>query len=102
MRWVLLFALTFCAAARAQEQPEWFAESFLDIREDAAEAAKDGKRLMLYFMQDGCPYCKQLVSVNWRQPHIVEKTRRNFMPVAINIWGDREVTAADGLADAPR
>ena len=96
MRWVLLFALTFCAAARAQELPEWFAESFLDIREDAAEAAKDGKRLMLYFMQDGCPYCKQLVSVNWRQPHIVEKTRRNFMPVAINIWGDREVTAADG------
>jgi len=96
MRWVLLLALAFCAAARAQEVPEWFAESFLDIREDAAEAAKDGKRLMLYFMQDGCPYCKQLVSVNWRAPHIVEKTRRHFMPVAINIWGDREVTAADG------
>src|SRR5262245_23380269 len=96
MRWVLLLALAFCAAARAQEVPEWFAESFLDIREDAAEAAKDGKRLMLYFMQDGCPYCKRLVTVNWTQPHIVEKTRRSFMPVAINIWGDREVTAADG------
>ena len=83
-------------AACAQDAPEWFVESFLDIREDAAEAAKDGKRLMLYFMQDGCPYCKQLVTVNWRQAPIVQKTRRHFMPVAINIWGDREVTAPDG------
>jgi len=96
MKWVLLFLAFFVSTVRSQEAPEWFVESFLDIREDAAEAAKEGKRLMLYFMQDGCPYCKQLVSVNWRQPKIVEKTRRNFMPVAINIWGDREVTAADG------
>ena len=96
MRW-LAFALLLCAsAALSQEAPDWFVESFLDIREDAADAAKEGKRLMLYFMQDGCPYCKQLVTVNWRQPRIVEKTRRYFVPVAINIWGDREVTAADG------
>jgi thioredoxin-related protein len=47
-------------------------------------------------MQDGCPDCKQLVSVNFKEPRIVEKVRRSFMPVAINIWGDREVTAADG------
>jgi thioredoxin-related protein len=96
MRWILLLALLFGCAARAQEAPDWFAETFLDIREDAAEAAKDGKRLMLYFMQDGCPYCKQLVTVNFRDPKIVEKTRRHFLPVMINIWGDREVTASDG------
>jgi thioredoxin-related protein len=51
---------------------------------------------MLYFRQDGCPYCKQLVTVNWREPRIVEKTRRHFVPVALNIWGAREVTATDG------
>ena len=82
--------------ASAQETPEWFVESFLDVREEAAEAARSGKRLMFYFMQDGCPYCKQLVSVNFRDEKIVQKMRRHFMPVAINIWGDREVTAADG------
>lgn len=81
---------------RAQEAPEWFVESFLDVREDAAEAARDGRRLMFYFMQDGCPYCKQLVSVNFRDEKIVQKMRRHFVPVTINIWGDREVTAADG------
>src|SRR5688500_3711193 len=100
MRWLLISALllTFPLAfpLQAQETPEWFVESFLDLREDAAEAARDGRRLMVYFHQDGCPYCKQLVTVNFRDPKIVEKTRRHFMPLAINIWGDREVTAADG------
>jgi thioredoxin-related protein len=96
MKWLLLLGLCWATPAFCQEVPEWFVESLLDIREDAAEAAKDGKRLMLYFAQEGCPYCKQLVTVNWRQDRIVEKTRRNFVPIAINIWGDREVTAADG------
>src|SRR4030095_2764828 len=92
MRWALvLLTCWVCSAVRAQEAPEWFVESFLDIREESAEAAKEGKRLLLYFMQDGCPYCRQLVTVNWRQPHIVEKTRRHFVPVAINLWGDGEV-----------
>jgi thioredoxin-related protein len=96
MRWLLLWALIWALPVPAQEAPEWFVETFLDIREDAAEAARDGRRLMLYFMQDGCPYCKQLVTVNFRDPKTVDKLRRNFMPVTINIWGDREVTAADG------
>jgi thioredoxin-related protein len=96
MRWVLLLAALLHFPAWSQDVPEWFTETFLDIREDAAEAARDGKRLMLYFMQEGCPYCKQLVTVNFRDPAIIEKTRRNFTPVAINIWGDREVTATDG------
>src|SRR5688500_18471619 len=98
--WIMGFAIPalawFAVPARAQEPPEWFAPSFLDIREDAAEAARDGKRLMIYFMQDGCPYCKQLVTVNFRDARIAEKMQRSFMSVAINIWGDREVTAADG------
>ena len=92
----LAFFVVLGPGARAQEAPEWFVESFLDVREDAAEAARSGKRLMFYFMQDGCPYCKQLVSVNFRDEKIAQKMRRHFMPVTINIWGDREVRAADG------
>jgi thioredoxin-related protein len=96
MRWILLLAALLHFPAFSQDVPEWFTETFLDIREDAAEAARDGKRLMLYFTQEGCPYCKQLVTVNFRDPAIIEKTTRHFMPVAINIWGDREVTMIDG------
>jgi thioredoxin-related protein len=96
MKWIVLLALLASNPVFSQDPPEWFVESFLDIREDAAEAAKDGKRLMLYFMQEGCPYCKQLVTVNFRDARIVEKMRRSFMPVTINIWGNREVTLPDG------
>ena len=96
MKWMVLLVLLASNSVFSQEPPEWFVESFLDIREDAAEAAKDGRRLMLYFMQEGCPYCKQLVTANFRDARIVEKMRRSFMPVTINIWGDREVTLPDG------
>ena len=96
MRSIAVFLLLLSFNLGAQEPPEWFTHSFLDIREDAAEAAKDGKRLMLYFSQEGCPYCKQLVTVNFRDPKIVEKTRRHFVALNINIWGDREVTWTNG------
>jgi thioredoxin-related protein len=83
-------------AAQAQQPPAWFAPSFLDIREDVAEAAKDRKRLMVYFHQDGCPYCKRLVEVNFRDPQIAGKMRRHFVSIDVNIFGDREVTWTDG------
>ena len=78
------------------EQPEWFKQSFLDLREDIAEASEAGRRLVLYFYQDGCPYCKKLLETNFSQRDIVDKTRGNFDVVAINMWGDREVTDLDG------
>ena len=78
------------------EPPSWFKESFLDLKEDVAEAAQAGKRLLLYFYQDGCPYCARLLQDNFGNRDIAEKTRRNFDVVAINIWGDREVTGLDG------
>lgn len=91
-----------CGNAAAEEPPAWFAESLLFVREDAAEAAKEGKRVMLYFGQDGCPYCKQLMEVNFRQARIVDKMKKRFVAVAINIWGDREVhwdrSGTDGRA----
>ena len=79
-----------------EEQPAWFKNSFLDIREDVAEAAAKNKRVMLYFYQDGCPYCAKLLRDNFSQRSIVEKTRRYFDVIAVNMWGDREVTALDG------
>ena len=68
----------------------------LDFRDDVRDAAKDGKRVMVYFGQDGCPYCTQLMKVNFSQARIVDKTRKHFVAIALNIWGDREVTWIDG------
>jgi thioredoxin-related protein len=78
-----------------EEQPAWFKSSFLDINEDIEEARESGKRLMLFFYQDGCPYCKKLLEDNFGQRKIAEKTQKNFDVVSINIWGDREVVIGD-------
>jgi thioredoxin-related protein len=92
-----------CALSRAQDAspqaidiPPWFANTFLDFREDVADAARDGKRLMAYFGQDGCPYCRALMADNFSQREIVRKTREHFVAVALNIYGDRETTWLDG------
>ncbi|MDH5183796.1 MAG: thioredoxin fold domain-containing protein [Gammaproteobacteria bacterium] len=80
------------------EPPSWFKSSFLDLQEDLAEANESKKRVILYFYQDGCPYCGKLLSVNWKQKDIVKKTRQNFDVIAINLWGDKEITGLDGLS----
>lgn len=102
--WLAAALLVMVAGtARAQEPsphaidiPAWFALSFLDLREDVRDAARDGKRVMVYFGQDGCPYCKLLMVNNFSQKSIVDRMQRDFVAVAVNMWGDREVTALDG------
>ena len=80
------------------DKPGWFKESFLDIREDVEEATAAGKRLLLYFYQDGCPYCAKLLNDTFGNRVITEKTRSGFDVIAINMWGDREVTDLSGGA----
>ena len=78
------------------DKPAWFKLSFLDIREDIAEAAKQKKRVLLYFYQDGCPYCKKLLDDNFGQRAIAKKTQQYFDVIAINMWGSKEVTDLNG------
>lgn len=79
----------------SEEKPLWFKISFLDLYEDIDEATENNKRVMLYFYQDGCPYCKLLLEDNFGQRNIALKTQKYFDVVAINIWGDNEVTVGD-------
>ena len=78
------------------EYPDWFKKSFLDLREDVAEAKAAGKRVMVIFSQDGCPYCNLLVERNFSQQDIEQYTRKNFDAITVNMWGDREVVGMDG------
>lgn len=93
-----LFLLLVACNACADELPAWFSQSLLVLPEEIAEAAKEKKRVVLYFEQDGCPYCKRMVEVNFRDPRIAARMQERFVPIALNIWGDREVTAPDGKA----
>lgn len=82
--------------AKETTHPDWFKESFLDFEEDIAEAEEQGKRLILYFHQAGCPYCNKLVQDNFADPEIGRKVQSLFDLVAINMWGDREVVQVGG------
>ena len=108
----VLGALVLALAVQAQEagtvpaehvtmpapayHPEWFKSSFLDLPEDIEEAAGQGKGLIVYFYQHGCPYCKKLIEHNLGQPEVVAFTREHFEVVAINIYGSVEVTDPEG------
>ena len=101
----LACAGTPAGAANAPQEiavPAWFKISFLDLRDDLKEAAAAKKRVMLYFGQNGCPYCKRLMEVNFQAPAIVAKTRANFDVVEINILGSREVIGIDGAAQTEK
>lgn len=99
MKTLLAFALA-CAAlsahAQASEVPAWFSESFLEFPQDVKEAAASGRRLMLYFWQDGCPACSKMKATTLAEPAIVEATRRHFVAVALNVFGERELQWTDG------
>ena len=82
--------------AAATEYPDWFKTSFMELEEDILEAQEAGKRLMLVFHQDGCPYCNVFVEQNLAQKDIEDTVRENFDVIEINMWGDREVTSVEG------
>jgi thioredoxin-related protein len=79
------------------EHPDWFKESFLDLRQDLSEALAAGKRgILVYFGQRRCAYCQKLLGTNFRLPDIVEYTQAHFDVIAIDIWGVAEVTDLQG------
>lgn len=82
--------------AKTAETPHWFKESFLEFEEDVAEAAEQNKRVMLYFHQEGCPYCARLVDENFNNPDIESYIRKHFDGITINMWGDREIVSVGG------
>jgi thioredoxin-related protein len=87
---------SFTARAQTHEVPSWFAESFLEFPQDVKEAAQVGKRLMLYFWQDGCPACRKMKETTFADRAIVDQTRRHFVAVALDVYGERELQWTDG------
>lgn len=85
------------------EYPSWFKKSFLDLPADLEEAIADGKKgIAVYFGQKRCPYCLQLMDVNFGESDIVQYTRTNFDVIPIDIWSVEEMTDLSGEVLAQR
>ncbi len=75
---------------------DWFLDSFFDLKEDRADAAAEGKSLVVLFEQRGCPYCAEMHRVNFARKEITDYIKKNFVVVQVDLWGSREMTDFDG------
>ena len=103
----LLFALCtvfiFSATARDiepkpmhYELPGWFKQSFLEIPVDIQDAQTHGKKLLVFFHLDDCPYCAYLLKENFTEGPNRERIEAKFDVIAINVRGDLPVNWIDG------
>ncbi len=77
-------------------KPTWLRETFKDLREDLAEANREGKRLLLIVEQRGCIYCTKMHEEVFPDPKIDQLIRDNYFVVQLNLFGNVEVTDFDG------
>ena len=82
--------------AKPTEYPEWFKQSFLDLGEDVGEAGEAGRRVIVFFHQDGCPYCNALIEEAFSRKDVEDDVKAHFDVIAMNMWGDREVLSLEG------
>lgn len=75
---------------------DWFVQSFLDLREDHADARAASKRFAVIFEQRGCIYCTKMHQEVLALRYINDYVRQNFAVVQLDLWGAREVTDFDG------
>ncbi len=80
----------------------WFQLSFLNLRDDFADAKAAGKRFAVIFEQRGCPYCTKLHTEVLSQRYINDYVRQNFPLLQLDLWGAREVTDFDGTVLSER
>ena len=80
----------------------WFQLSFLNLKDDFAEARAAGKRFAVIFEQRGCPYCIKLHTELLAQRYINDYLRENFTILQLDLWGAREVTDFDGTVLSER
>jgi thioredoxin-related protein len=74
----------------------WYAQSFLDLKEDLAEAQAAGKRFAVIFEQRGCIYCTRMHTEVLALRYINDYVRENFHITQLDLWGAREVVDLDG------
>ncbi len=77
--------------------PDWFKAGFLDLPQDAADAAEAGKQgLFLFFSTQGCSYCHLFIEKSLGDPAIAERLQRHFEALGLEIFSDAELTDFTG------
>lgn len=75
---------------------DWLYDTFKDLQEDAADAAAEGKRLLVIVEQRGCLYCKDMHTKTFTDPRVEAMLREHYYPIQVNLHGDTELIDVDG------
>jgi thioredoxin-related protein len=85
------------AVAVDVEHPAWFKHSFLDLRDDLAEARQAGKTgIVLYLSTRRCSYCRAFVDFTFAEPDIRQAMQRHFDVIGLEIISNSEIIDAQG------
>lgn len=77
--------------------PEWFKTSFLDLREDLADAIDAGKQgIALFISASRCSYCKAFMDRSLEDPEIRSRLTASFDVIGLDIFDDSELTTVEG------
>lgn len=84
------------------EHPNWFKPNFGELNQDLVEAQENGRKLVVYFGQKRCAYCRALMEKNFGQSDIESYTREHFDIVPVNIWSQEELIDPKGIRTTNR
>ncbi len=69
-----------------------------DLAAEIEDARDDGKRLVVMFEQEACPWCLKMRERVFPEPRIDKYFSRHFVMLQSDIRGDLEMLAPDGKA----
>lgn len=73
-----------------------------DFPSEVADAAAQGKNVVIMFHQNGCPYCDKMRKRVYPDPAVGALYGEKFHLIEVNNKGDLEVTTHDGEAMAEK
>jgi len=98
VRWIWLFAaLVWLMVPVSSARAEFTALSIdNDLRTEIADAAKDGKRLIVMFHEEGCPWCNKMRERIFPHSKIQAYYGEHFVLLEQDIKGDLDLVSPDG------
>lgn len=95
---LVLFAL-HCAAVGAV--PALFSHEAVDLAQEAALAARQGKRLAVLFKRDDCSFCAQMERSVFPARQSIKEFGQYFHTVAVRTDRETKLIAPDGTQTTP-
>ena len=86
------------AAATRDPRAFFFAQTFGDLPEELQQARDNGKwGMLLFFEQEGCPSCRQMMRAVLNQVAVQDWYSERFVSIAVDINGSVELRDFDGI-----